>query len=64
MFTHRMFRNFIDPELPTNHKIVDPSCWVKNYGVRCTATLATKGFSNLGSPPEGWWIDPTTGKEL
>jgi len=37
LFTHRMFRNFIDSELPTNTEIIDPSCWRKNYGVRCTA---------------------------
>jgi hypothetical protein len=27
MYTHRMNRNFIDPELPTNNKIVNPDCW-------------------------------------
>lgn len=56
MFTHRMFRNFIDPELPTNHQIVDPSCWQKNYGVRCTAQLLTGAHSNLTKDSEGWVI--------
>jgi hypothetical protein len=28
MFTHRMMNNFIDNELPTNNKIVNPGCWV------------------------------------
>lgn len=57
MFTHRMFRNFIDPELPTNHQIVDPSCWRKNYGVRCTAEVLTSAHSNLTSDSEGWYIE-------
>ena len=29
-YTHRMQRNFIDPELPTNDRIVQPSCWNQN----------------------------------
>ena len=57
MFTHRMFRNFIDPELPTNHQIVDPACWRKNYGVRCTATIDTTSHSNLTNDSEGWVIN-------
>jgi len=32
-FTHRMNRNFIDPDFPTNHKIVDKNTWKKNYAV-------------------------------
>jgi hypothetical protein len=32
-FTHRMQRNFIDPELPTNNKIVDVGTWAKNFKV-------------------------------
>ena len=27
LFTHRVMRNFIDPELPTNDKIINPACW-------------------------------------
>jgi hypothetical protein len=57
MFTHRMFRNFIDPELPTNHQIVDPSCWQKNYAVRCTAQILTAAHSNLTSDSDGFYID-------
>jgi len=37
LFTHRILRNFIDPELPTNNKIINPVCWGQNYLVRCTA---------------------------
>ena len=30
-FTHRIFRNHIDPELPTNDDIVDASSWNDNF---------------------------------
>lgn len=30
-FTHRMMRNFIDSEFPTNDKIVEPTCWDNNF---------------------------------
>ena len=33
-FTHRVMRNFIDPELPTNDKIVDVSTWSNNFKVK------------------------------
>ena len=32
-FTHRLNWNFIDPELPTNNRIVDRYTWHKNYRV-------------------------------
>ena len=35
-YTHRINWNFIDPELPTNNKVVDPWTWYKNYRVRTT----------------------------
>lgn len=57
MFTHRVIRNFIDPELPTNTKIVDPTCWAANYGVRCTAQVLTSTHSNLTSGSDGWVIE-------
>lgn len=60
MFTHRMYRNFIDPELPTNHDIVDPSCWSKNYGVRCTAQILENAHSNLLPDTDGWEIPAPT----
>lgn len=60
LFTHRMYRNFIDPELPTNRDIIDPSCWRTNYGVRCTAEILLHAHSNLTKDSEGWFIsDPT-----
>lgn len=32
-FTHRINRNFIDPDLPTNTTIVDKNTWKTNYAV-------------------------------
>lgn len=32
-YTHRMNWNFIDDEVPTNYRIVDPWTWYKNYRV-------------------------------
>ena len=59
MFTHRMFRNFIDPELPTNTDIIDPVCFRDNYAVRCTTTVLESASSNLAKEHEGWSI-PTS----
>ena len=56
MFTHRMMTNFIDPELPTNTKIVDRGCWAKNYAVRCTAEILADTHSNLTSDSAGFYI--------
>lgn len=43
-YTHRMMWNFIDPELPTNHRIVDPYTWYKNYKVKNTLVKISKDF--------------------
>lgn len=56
MFTHRMFRNFIDQELPTNTKIVNPACWDENYAVRCTAEILARTHSNLTKDSAGFVI--------
>lgn len=56
LFTHRMMQNFIDPELPTNNKIVDPGCWAKNYAVRCTAEILEDTHSNLTGDSGGFYI--------
>lgn len=59
-FTHRMYRNFIDKELPTNKQIVNPNSWAENYGVRCTAEIILNAHSNLTSDSEGWFLrDPS-----
>lgn len=64
LFTHKVMNNFIDPELPTNHKIIDPSCWADNYIVRCTATLAASMTSNLTSENEGFFVPEPTADSL
>ena len=63
MFTHRMMSNFVDPELPTNTKIVDPGCWAKNYAVRCTAEILADTHSNLTSDSGGWYIPSPVNKK-
>lgn len=62
LFTHRMMSNFIDPELPTNTKIVDPGCWAKNYAVRCTAELLTDTHSNLTGDSAGFYVPSPVNK--
>ena len=56
LFTHRMMNNFIDHELPTNTRIVDPACWAKNYLVRCTAEVMADTHSNLTGDSAGFYI--------
>lgn len=56
LFTHRMMSNFIDPELPTNTKIVNPGCWCENYAVRCTAEILQNTSSNLAGESAGFYI--------
>ena len=63
MFTHRMMSNFSDPELPTNHKIIDPGCWAKNYAVRCTAEILATTHSNLTDDSAGWYIPSPVNKK-
>ena len=41
-FTHRMNWNFIDPDLPTNKKMVDPYTWYKNFRVVNKASTLVK----------------------
>lgn len=43
-YAHRMMWNFTDPELPTNHKIIDPFTWYKNYKVKTTKIKVKKDF--------------------
>jgi hypothetical protein len=63
MFTHRMMSNFIDSELPTNDKIVNPGCWCENYAVRCTAEILSKTHSNLTGDSAGFYIQPDNTKD-
>jgi hypothetical protein len=58
-----MMSNFQDPELPTNHKIIDPGCWAKNYAVRCTAEILADTHSNLTDDSAGWFIPSPVNKK-
>lgn len=62
VFTHRMMSNFIDPELPTNNKIVNPGCWCENYAVRCTAQILADTSSNLVGESAGFYINVSNKK--
>lgn len=63
VFTHRVMSNFIDPELPTNTKIIDPACWARNYAVRCTAEILRSTHSNLTDDSAGWYIPSPQNKK-
>lgn len=56
LFTHRMFRNFIDPELPTNDKIINPACWAQNYAVHNTAIKEMTAEYNVLPENQGWYV--------
>ena len=43
-YTHRMLWNFIDPDLPTNKRVIDPFTWYKNYKVRTTQVKVNNNF--------------------
>jgi hypothetical protein len=58
-----MMSNFQDPELPTNHKIIDGGCWAKNYAVRCTAEILADTHSNLTDDSAGWYIPSPVNKK-
>jgi hypothetical protein len=61
LYTHRMFRNFIDHEYPTNKTIVNAISWAQNFAVRCTAyttrSLTNSAFNNCKKENEGWFLD-------
>lgn len=61
MYTHRMFRNFLDTEYPTNKKIISPNSWAQNYAVRCSAYLPhnanESAFNNCTNGNEGWYLN-------
>jgi hypothetical protein len=59
-----MMRNFIDPELPTNDKIISPSCWTENYAVRSTAVTEVKSSWNVGKEDQGWWVSKISGSDF
>jgi hypothetical protein len=59
-----MMTNFVDPELPTNTKIINPGCWCENYAVRCTAEILQNTSSNLVGESAGFYIPSTNNSNL
>jgi len=49
-YTHRMHWNFIDTELPTNKRIVDPYTWAKHFKIKSKASVQV--IDNNGNPQE------------
>jgi len=49
-FTHRMHWNFIDPEMPTNKRIVDPYTWAKNFKIVQKATTMVSDAGTITTP--------------
>lgn len=46
-FTHKIHRNFIDPELPLNDRIIDPYTWHKNYSVYQDSSVDNKAVNRI-----------------
>jgi len=65
-FTHRMHRNFIDPELPTNDKIIDPYTWYKGFAVKMSAKTNDKAINevllNFKRNNQGKILEPSDAK--
>ena len=60
LYTHRVIRNFIDKDTPTNHVIVNPNCWNENYAVRCTTQIMEKVKRACQKEDAGWFIQETS----
>jgi len=48
-YTHRMHWNFIDPEMPTNKKVIDPYTWTKNFKIKNKKSII---IATDGSPSD------------
>lgn len=46
-YTHRMMRNFQDPEAPTNDTIIDENTWIKNYSGYSDGALDEESAANI-----------------
>ena len=55
-FTYRLNRNFNDPSLPNNDKIIDKKTWVENYKVQEQEKWADISRSDLNAVQMGSWI--------
>ena len=55
-FTYRLNRNFNDPSLPNNDKIIDPETWKENYKVEDQESWTNISRSDINAVQMGSWI--------
>ena len=55
-FTHRLNRNFNDPSLPNNDKIIDQNTWKNNYKAEDQEKWADISRSDVNAVQMGSWI--------
>ena len=55
-FTHRINRNFQDPEAPNNDSIVKPDTWAENYSVDDVESNANINRGDVNAVQLGEWI--------
>lgn len=55
-FTHRLNRNFQDPEAPTNDEIVDSSTWINNYNINNLENNYNINRGDINAVELGSWI--------
>lgn len=55
-FTHRMSRNFNDPSLPNNDKIIDPNTWKDHYKAENSSEWKKISRSDVNAVQIGSWI--------
>lgn len=48
-YTHRMHWNFIDSEMPTNKKIIDPYTWARNFKIKKKASVIVNDAGEPGT---------------
>lgn len=55
-FTHRVNRNFQDPEVPTNDTILDQFCWKEYYNVNEKEKFANINRGDVNAVQLGIWV--------
>jgi hypothetical protein len=55
-FTYRLNRNFNDPSLPNNDKIIDEKTWKDNYDINDSSKWTNISRSDINAVQMGSWI--------
>lgn len=55
-FTHRLNRNFQDPDAPTNDEIIDEATWMDNYKIGKKEELQKINRGDVNAIPMGMWV--------